>query len=89
MKKVGEPEKYFLISEFEEGWGMEDVVCEEQLLTYCTEVLFIPEEKIEELNMDENYCLEIILQDLEEDDILDDWYVNLLKSSRENYRYIQ
>lgn len=78
-----ELEKYFLIDEFEEGWGMEDVSCEEQLFDYCVEVLFIPDEKIEELNMrgDE---LEIVLKDLELEDITEDWYVNLMKTSKEN-----
>jgi hypothetical protein len=78
-----EYEKYFLIEEFEEGWGMEDVVCEEQLIDYCAEVLFIPDEKIEELNMRRDE-LEIVLKDLEFEDITEDWYVNLIKSSKEN-----
>lgn len=77
-------EKYFLIDEFEEGWGMEDdMVCEEQLYDYCVEALFVPDEKIEELNMIGNE-LEIILKDLEADDINEDWYVNLLKCSKDN-----
>lgn len=78
-----EYEKYFLIDEFEEGWGMEDVVCEEQLIDYCSEALFIPNEKIEDLNM-RDFQLEIVLKDLEFEDISEDWYVNLIKSSREN-----
>ena len=40
-------EKYFIIDEFEDGWGMENVESEEQLFDYCTEVLFIPDDKIE------------------------------------------
>jgi hypothetical protein len=79
-----ELEKYFLIDEFEEGWGMEDeFICEEQLFDYCTEALFIPDEKIEELNMIDNE-LEIVLKDLELDDLAEDWYVNLQKSSKDN-----
>lgn len=77
-------ERYFLIDEFEEGWGIaeNDFICEEQLFEYCTEALFIPEDKIEELNMigDE---LEIILKDLEVEDTNDDWYVNLIKCSND------
>lgn len=47
-----ELERYFVIDEFEDGWGMEDeFICEEQLFEYCIEALFIPEEKIDELNM--------------------------------------
>ncbi len=79
-----ELEKYFLINEFEEGWGMEDeFICEEQLFDYCTEALFIPDEKIEELNMIDDE-LEIVLKDLELDDLGEDWYVNLQKSSKDN-----
>ena len=77
-------EKYFLIEEFEDGWGMEDeFICEEQLFDYCTEALFIPDDKIEELNMLDGE-LEIVLKDLELDDIAEDWYVNLLKCSKDN-----
>ncbi|XPS39384.1 hypothetical protein ACN2C3_06930 [Aliarcobacter butzleri] len=50
---------------------------------YCTEVLFIPDDKIEELNMKDDE-LEIILADLESEDINDDWYVNLLKNAKES-----
>ncbi|EFU70204.1 hypothetical protein [Aliarcobacter butzleri] len=76
-------EKYFIIDEFEDGWGMENVESEEQLFDYCTEVLFIPDDKIEELNMKDDE-LEIILADLENEDINDDWYVNLLKNAKES-----
>ncbi|ABV66985.1 hypothetical protein [Aliarcobacter butzleri] len=76
-------EKYFIIDEFEDGWGMENVESEEQLYDYCTEVLFIPDDKIEELNMKDDE-LEIILADLESEDINDDWYVNLLKNAKES-----
>lgn len=76
-------EKYFIIDEFEDGWGMENVESEEQLYDYCTEVLFVPDDKIEELNMKDDE-LEIILADLESEDINDDWYVNLLKNAKES-----
>lgn len=76
-------ERYFLIEEFEDGWGMEDdFICEEQLFEYCTEALFIPDEKIEELNMITGE-LEIVLKDLELEDMNEDWYVNLLKNSKD------
>jgi hypothetical protein len=79
-----ELEKYFLIEEFEDGWGMEDeFICEEQLFDYCVEALFIPDEKIEELNMIGGE-LEIVLKDLELEDSAEDWYVNLQKSSKDN-----
>lgn len=76
-------EKYFIIDEFEDGWRMENVESEEQLYDYCTEVLFIPDDKIEELNMKDDE-LEIILAGLESEDINDDWYVNLLKNAKES-----
>ena len=76
-------EKYFIIDEFEDGWGMENVESKEQLYDYCTEVLFIPDDKIEELNMKDDE-LEILLADLESEDINDDWYVNLLKNAKES-----
>lgn len=84
MKNVTEPERYFIINDFEEGWGMEEVQCEEQLYDYCIEALFIPEEKIEELNMDDSYNLEITLNNLETEDIGEDWYVNLIKISKDS-----
>lgn len=77
-------EKYFLIEDFEDGWGMEDeFICEEQLFDYCVEALFIPDEKIEELNMIGGE-LEIVLKDLDVEDISEDWYVNLIKNSKDN-----
>ena len=77
-------EKYFLLDEFEEGWRMDDeFICEEQLFDYCVEVLFIPDEKIDELNM-RNDELEIVLKDLELEYMHEDWYVNLVKNSKEN-----
>lgn len=84
MKSFNEPERYFIIDDFEEGWGMEDVVCEEQLFDYCIEALLIPDEKIEELNMNESYFLEITLKDIEIDDVSEDWYVNLRKISKDS-----
>lgn len=77
-------EKYFLIEDFEDGWGMEDeFICEEQLFDYCVEALFVPDEKIEELNMIDGE-LEIFLKDLDVEDISEDWYVNLIKNSKDN-----
>lgn len=78
--------KIFLLDEFEDGWGMDDeFICEEQLFDYCVEVLFIPDEKIDELNM-RNDELEIVLKDLELEDMHEDWYVNLLKKFQRKLR---
>ena len=85
MQKYIEFEKFFVIDEFEEGWGMEDEIWDEQLIDYCVEVLYIPSEKIEDLNMDNKLNLEITLANLELDDIRDDWYVNLKKISNNIY----
>ena len=82
MKAVNEPESYFVIREFEEGWGMDDVECEEQIYDYCLEVLFIPEDKIEDLSMNADSDLEINLTDLEYEDVTEDWYINLFKISK-------
>lgn len=85
-----ELERYFVLDEFEDGWGLDEFYHEELLYDYCTEALFIPDEKIEELNMN-SLGLEIHLCDLDQDDANEDWYVNLLKSSKEttnNNRYI-
>ncbi len=84
MKTISEPERYFVVSEFEEGWGMEDVQCEEQLFDYCIEALLVPDEKIAELNLDDSYNMEISLQNLTIEDIAEDWYVNLMKISDQN-----
>lgn len=81
MKRILDYEIFFVINEFEEGMGMDDVVCDEQLYDYCIEALFIPEEKIENLNFTAN-GLEILLHDIDIEDISDDWYVNLLKTSK-------
>lgn len=79
---LNDTENYFTISKFEEGWGMENADCEEQLYDYCLEELFIPEEKIEELAMNSEYELEVILHDLSIKDIEEDWYVNLIRVSK-------
>jgi hypothetical protein len=82
LKLVNEPERYFIIHQFEEGWGMDDVECEEQVYDYCLEVLFIPEDKIEELTMNVDSALEISLSNLEYEDLSEDWYINLYKISK-------
>ncbi|NVJ53256.1 MAG: hypothetical protein HWD90_06150 [Campylobacteraceae bacterium] len=84
MKSKVEPERYFVVSEFEDGWGMEDIQCEEQLFSYCTEALFIPEELIEELNVNDAYNLEIVLSSIDLETVDEDWYVNLMKISKDS-----
>lgn len=77
-----ELERYFIIDSFEDGWGIDEFAYEELLFDYCTEVLFIPFEKIDELQMI-GELLEISLCDLELDDAREDWYINLHKINRE------
>ncbi|MCV6607986.1 MAG: hypothetical protein OIF32_07235 [Campylobacterales bacterium] len=82
---TAEIEHYFVIEEFEDGWDIDiehyDSVYEDKLLDYCMEVLFIPEEKIKELSMT-NIGMEIFLEDLDYDDITDDWYAELMSVSK-------
>lgn len=73
-------ERYFVINEFEEGYHQEEFIYEETMFEYCTEALYIPEDKIEELEYKDSN-IEIYLSNLDEEDITDDWYVNLCKNS--------
>lgn len=77
-----ELEKYFIVDSFEEGWGIDEYAYEELLFDYCVEALFIPPEKIEELQMI-GELLEITLCELELDDSAEDWYINLHKINKE------
>ncbi len=73
-------ERYFAITKFEDGWREEEFIYEESAFEYCTEALEIPSEKIDEISYN-NLGMEISLNNLSEEDIVDDWYVNLLKIS--------
>ncbi len=73
-------ETYFLLTSFEDGWREEEFIYDETLFDYCTEVLEIPEDKIEELTYTDE-GMEINLSSLEKEDLIDDWYVNLHKIS--------
>lgn len=77
-----ELEKYFLIDSFEQGWGIDEFTYEELLYDYCTDVLFIPDEKIDELQMLGD-MLEVSLCDLELEECKEDWYINLHKLNKE------
>lgn len=73
-------ERFFVIDKFEDGYRQEEFIHEETLFEYCSDVLFIPLKNIEELDYNE-YSLEISLINLDQEDILDDWYVNLSRIS--------
>ncbi|MFK2822538.1 hypothetical protein ACOJTA_08480 [Malaciobacter sp. WC5094] len=73
-------ETYFLITNFEDGYRIEEFIYDEVVIEYCTEALEIPEEKIKEA-VYTSEGLELTLTELEKEDISDDWYVNLHKIS--------
>lgn len=73
-------ETYFLITNIEDGWRIEEFIYDETVLEYCIEALEIPEEKIEEATYTTD-GIEINLTSLEKEDLIDDWYVNLHKIS--------
>lgn len=75
MKKYN---RYFLIDNFEEGWDLDIFYGDELASEYCIEVLYIPQEKIDELAM-QSHGLEIYLTDLSKHDLTEDWYTNLTK----------
>jgi hypothetical protein len=73
-------ETYFLITNFEDGWREEEFIYDEVVFEYCTEALDIPDDKIKEA-VYTSEGIEITLMDLEKEDVIDDWYVNLHKIS--------
>lgn len=73
-------ETYFIITNFEDGWREEEFIYEETLFDYCIEVLDIPEEKILEIQYS-NDTMELTLTNMEIEDTIEDWYVNLYKVS--------
>ena len=74
-------ETYFLITNFEDGYRVEEFIYEEVAIEYCTQALDIPEEKIKEI-IYTNEGLELILTELDTEDIIDDWYVHLHKITK-------
>ncbi|PHO10056.1 MULTISPECIES: hypothetical protein [Malaciobacter] len=54
---------------------------DEMAIEYCVDILDIPEEKIEGVNILSDHKIELTLQDLEKEDVTEDWYVNLHKIS--------
>jgi len=71
-----------ILSTFENGWDFDKWNYEDLMPSYCEDVLYIPEEKISEfLYVEEG--IEIILENLDIDDVTDDWYINLRKISND------
>lgn len=54
---------------------------DDMAIEYCIDILDIPEEKIEGVSIIENGKIELNLQNLEKEDVAEDWYVNLQKIS--------
>lgn len=73
-------EEYFLISEFEDGYDIEDLAHEDAALEYCSTALYIPIEKIQNTSLTSE-GLELSLFNLNSEDIQDDWFVNLCRIS--------
>lgn len=73
-------ERYFVVTQFEDGWREEEFIYDESALEYCVQALDIPIDKIDEINYN-SLGMEISLNGLNEEDIIDDWYVNLHKIS--------
>ena len=73
-------ETFFLITSFEDGWREEEFIYDEVVCDYCIEALEVPEEKIEDATYS-GEGIELSLCSLTNDDIVDDWYVNLYKVS--------
>lgn len=75
-------ESIFVINKFEDGWDTkelrQDTYIQEE---YCTQALEIPDEKIYGTEMIGNGLLEIVLTDINEHELTDDWYINLTRVS--------
>jgi len=75
-------ESVFLVNKFEDGWDIIDL--ESDIYTqeeYCVDVLEIPDEKIYGTEMIGIGLLEIVLTDIEEPELEEDWYINLHRIS--------
>ena len=75
-------ESIFVVNRFESDCNVkelyDDVYAQE---LYCTNVLDIPDEKIYGTEMIDKGLLEIILSDVDQHEIYEDWYINLSRMS--------
>lgn len=71
-------ENIFLISQFEDGWNIDDLYDIDTQEAYCLHALEIPDDKIYGTEIVES-GLEIILTDLDKAELNEDWYVNLYR----------
>ena len=79
-KKELNMERVFVIKRFENEIDLKafsgDIYAQEE---YCIETLEIPDEKIYGTEMIGDSRLEVILTDLEQNELRDDWYINLTR----------
>ncbi|AXH10420.1 hypothetical protein CP960_04795 [Malaciobacter halophilus] len=73
-------EDFFLIKLGEDEYS-NHLEYDDMAIEYCVDVLDIPEEKIESVNILGEHKIELNLQNLEKEDVIEDWYVNLHKIS--------
>lgn len=73
-------EAYFLITNIEELYDINELVYEDALYEYVQEVLQIPSENISTLNFSKD-GIELVLNDLTYEDIKEDWFLNLQRES--------
>ncbi len=73
-------ERIFVINKFESGFDIralaQDIYAQEE---YCIQTLDIPDEKIYGTDMIGDARLEVILTDIEEYELKEDWYINLTR----------
>ncbi len=69
-------ENIFLVKRFDAGWGKNNLKDIDSQEAFCICDLEIPDEKIYGTEMHDS-GLEIILTDISQDEIFEDWYVNL------------
>ncbi len=75
-------ENIFVVNKFEEGWDTKELIQDTFIQEeYCTQALEIPDEKIYGTEMIGNGLLEIVLTDINEHELTDDWYINLTRVS--------
>ncbi|MFT7879309.1 MAG: hypothetical protein ABXS91_02855 [Sulfurimonas sp.] len=75
-------ESVFMIKKFDDGWELselaQDTYAQEE---YCIEALEIPDEKIYGTEMIGRGLLEVVLTDIQQNELSEDWYINLTRVS--------
>ncbi|MGC9350898.1 MAG: hypothetical protein ACP5D3_02820 [Sulfurovum sp.] len=75
-------ESVFMIKKFDDGWEpselAQDIYAQEE---YCIEALEIPDDKIYGTEMIGKDLLEVVLTDIQQNELSEDWYINLTRVS--------